>query len=114
MRAGVAFAAAMTAGLAIGTAQAASIPYSLGGTWICTFKNGDKATIVARAGRPGVQFQYNAGDITNLWVSNTADGGINSHGDGWAWTLTPKDGAAVMVWDSTAKGQTYTVPCAKK
>ena len=120
MRTAVAFAAVLAAGLAIGagTAYAVAVPYSLGGTWVCTFKNGDVARIIARPGQPGVQWQYNAGgqdgELGKQWVNNTSDGGIAAHGDGWAWTLTAKDGAAVLVWDSTAKGETYTVPCAKK
>jgi hypothetical protein len=114
------WAIATAAGLVVGVASAyaVAIPYSLGGTWVCTFKNGDVAKIIARAGQPGVQWQYNTGGkdgtLGRQWVNNTNDGGINAHGDGWAWTLTPKDGAAQLVWESTAKGETYTVPCAKK
>ncbi|HVY99247.1 MAG TPA: hypothetical protein VHA35_07100 [Dongiaceae bacterium] len=113
-------AATTAAGLVLGavSAYAVAIPYSLGGTWICTFKNGDTAKVMARPGQAGVQWQYNAGgqdgQLYKQWVSNTGDGGITAHGDGWAWTLTPKDGAAEMVWESKAKGETYTVPCAKK
>jgi hypothetical protein len=117
---GVVWAAATAVGIGLGAASAyaVAIPYSLGGTWVCTFKNGDAAKIIARPGQPGVQWQYNTGGkdgtLGRQWISNSNDGGITAHGDGWAWTLTPKDGAAVLIWDSTAKGETYTVPCAKK
>lgn len=121
MRKTTIWAAAAAAGLVVGAASAyaTAVPYSLGGTWICTFKNGDVAKIIARPGQPGVQWQYNAagkeeGQLGKQWVSNTSDGGINAHGDGWAWTLAPKEGAAVLVWESTSKGETYTVPCARK
>jgi len=104
--------------LGAGSAYAVAIPYNLGGTWVCTFKNGDVAKIIARPGQPGVQWQYNIGgkegELGKQWVSNTNDGGITAHGDGWAWTQTPKNGAAEMVWESKAKGETYTVPCTKK
>jgi hypothetical protein len=120
MRGKLVLAAATVAGVALGAtaAYAVAVPYSLRGTWVCTFKNGDTAKVIARPGQSGVQWQYNkggqAGELYKQWIGNTGDGGINAHGDGWAWTLTPKDGAAEMAWDSKSKGETYTVACAKQ
>ena len=94
-----------------GPVQAASVPYTLKGTWICTFPNGQTATIKARAGKSGVSYQRNDDSANNLWISNTNDGGITAHGDGWAWTLTPKDGAAELVVDAKAKGEIYKATC---
>ncbi|MDQ7246628.1 hypothetical protein [Dongia sedimenti] len=113
---GLAFGAAVLGVLVLGgeVAQAVAVPYSLNGTWVCTFPNGQTATIKARAGRQGVSYQRSGEDAHNLFISNTDDGGIGAHGDGWAWTLTPKDGAAVLVVDAKAKGETYKASCAAK
>jgi len=99
--------------LAAPAAEATAVPYSLKGTWLCTFPNGETTTIKARAGKQGVNYQRNGEDAHNLFIS-TNDGGITAHGDGWAWTLTPKDGAAVLVVDSLAKGEKYKAACASK
>jgi hypothetical protein len=113
---GFAFGAALLAVLVLGgqLAEATAVPYSLKGTWLCTFPNGETTTIKARAGRQGVNYQRNGEDAHNLFISNSNDGGITAHGDGWAWTLTPKDGAAVLVVDSLAKGETYKAVCISK
>jgi hypothetical protein len=95
-------------------AHAAAVPYTLKGTWVCTFQNGETATIKARAGKSGVTYQRNDGETSRLYIANTDDGGISAHGDGWAWTLTPKDGGAELVIDAKAKGEVYTAPCASK
>jgi hypothetical protein len=100
--------------LAAPAAEATAVPYALKGTWLCTFPNGETTTIKARAGKQGVNYQRNGEDAHNLFISNTNDGGITAHGDGWAWTLTPKDGAAVLVVDSLAKGEKYKAACASK
>ena len=97
-----------------GPAQGAAVPYTLKGTWVCTFANGETATIKARAGRQGVSYQRNDADTFNVYIANTNDGGISAHGDGWAWTLTPKDGGAELVVDAKAKGEVYTAPCVSK
>jgi hypothetical protein len=93
-------------------AEAAAVPYALKGTWVCTFKNGDTATVMARAGKSGVSYQRNDGETFKVFIANTNDGGISAHGDGWAWTLTPKDGAAELVVD--AKGEVYKAACVSK
>ncbi len=113
---GFAFGAALLAVLALGerSAEAAAVPYTLKGTWLCTFPNGETTTIKARAGKQGVSYQRNNDDAHNLYINNTNDGGISAHGDGWAWTLTPKDGAAVLVVDSLAKGEKFKATCASK
>jgi len=95
-------------------AEAAAVPYTLKGTWVCTFPNGETATIMARAGKSGVSYQRNDGETHRLYIANTNDGGISAHGDGWAWTLTPKGGAAELVVDAKAKGEVYTAPCVSK
>jgi hypothetical protein len=95
-------------------AEAAAVPYTLKGTWLCTFPNGETTTIKARAGKSGVSYQRNGDDAHNLFISNTNEGGISAHGDGWAWTLTPKDGAAVLVVESLAQGKTFKAACAAK
>jgi hypothetical protein len=95
-------------------AEAAAIPYSLKGTWVCSFPNGETATIKARAGKQGVSYQRNDEDAHNLWIDNSDDGGITAHGDGWAWTLTPKGGGAVLVVDAKAKGEIYKAACVSK
>jgi hypothetical protein len=113
---GIAFGAGVLGVLMLGgqAAQAASVPYTLKGTWLCTFPNGETTTIKARAGKQGVSYQRNDDAASNLWINNTDDGGISAHGDGWAWTLTPKDGGAVLVIDAKAKGEVYTAPCVSK
>jgi hypothetical protein len=100
--------------LGVGTAQAAAVPYSLKGTWVCTFANGETATIKARAGRQGVSYQRNDADTFNVYIANTNEGGISAHGDGWAWTLTPKADGALLVVDAKAKGEVYEAPCKAK
>ncbi len=100
--------------LGIGTAEAAAVPYTLKGTWVCTFANGETATIQARAGKSGVSYQRNDGEVFKVFIANTNDGGISAHGDGWAWTLTPKGGGAELVVDAKAKGEVYTAACAAK
>jgi hypothetical protein len=95
-------------------AEAAAVPYTLKGTWICTFPNGETTTIMARAGKSGVSYQRGDGETYRLYIANTNDGGISAHGDGWAWTLTPKDGAAELVVDAKAKGEVYKAACASK
>ena len=100
--------------LAAPAAEATAVPYTLKGTWLCTFPNGETTTIKARAGKQGVSYQRNAEGAHNLFISNSNNGGITAHGDGWAWTLTPKDGAAVLVVDSLAKGETYKAACVSK
>ena len=113
---GFAFGIALLGVLGLGSAgaQAAAVPYTLKGTWVCTFKNGETATVMARAGKSGVSYQRNDGETFRVFIANTADGGISAHGDGWAWTLTPKDGAAELVVDAKAKGEVYTAACASK
>jgi hypothetical protein len=110
------FGVAMLGVMALGSgmALATAVPYTLKGTWVCTFKNGETATIKARAGRQGVSYQRNDADTFNVYIANTNDGGISAHGDGWAWTLTPKDGGAELVVDAKAKGEVYTAPCVSK
>jgi len=102
--------------LALGSpaATAAAVPYTLKGTWICTFPNGETATIKARAGKQGVSYQRNDDASHNVYIANTNDGGISAHGEGWAWTLTPKEGAAELVVDAKAKGEVYTAACVSK
>ena len=95
-------------------ADAAAVPYTLKGTWVCTFPNGETTTIMARAGKSGVSYQRNDGETFRLYIANTNDGGISAHGDGWAWTLTPKGGAAELVVDAKAKGEVYKAPCVSK
>jgi hypothetical protein len=111
---GFAFATALLGVLALGgpAAEATAVPYALKGTWVCTFPNGETTTIKARAGKQGVSYQRTGEDAHNLFIGNTPDGGISAHGEGWAWTLTPKDGAAVLVIQ--AKGETYKAGCAAK
>jgi len=113
---GLACGVALLAVLGLGSwaAEAAAVPYSLKGTWVCTFKNGETATIMARAGKSGVSYQRGDGETFKVFIANTDDGGISAHGDGWAWTLTPKEGAAELVIDAKAKGEVYTAPCAAK
>ncbi|WP_395016021.1 hypothetical protein [Dongia sp.] len=100
--------------LGIGTAEAAAVPYTLKGTWLCTFPNGETATIMARAGKSGVSYQRNDGEVFKVFIANTNDGGISAHGDGWAWSLTPKGDGAELVVDAKAKGEVYTAACASK
>jgi hypothetical protein len=107
-------AAVLGALVLAGPVQAAAVPYTLKGTWTCTFPNGETTTIKARAGKSGVNYQRNDGDAHNLWISNTDEGGISAHGDGWAWTLTPKDGAAELVVDAKAKGEIYKAACTSR
>ena len=113
---GFGFAAAMLGLLVLGNAaaEAAAVPYTLKGTWICTFPNGETTTIKARAGRQGVSYQRGDGDTFNVYIANTNDGGITAHGDGWAWTLTPKEGAAELVVDAKAKGEIYKAACVSR
>jgi hypothetical protein len=113
---GFAFGGAVLGMLALAgsAAEAASVPYTLKGTWVCTFPNGQTTTIKARAGKSGVNYQRNGESAFNLWINNTNDGGITAHGDGWAWTLTPKDGAAELVVDAKAKGEIYKAACVSK
>jgi hypothetical protein len=113
---GFAFGAAAVGALVLGSAlaEAAAVPYTLKGTWICTFANGETATIMARAGKSGVSYQRNDGETFRVFIANTNDGGISAHGDGWAWVLTPKDGAAELVVDAKAKGETYKAACASR
>jgi len=105
--------AAVLALLATGAADAASVPYSLDGTWVCTFKDKTQSKIEARSGKPGVTYEYN-GNGGKLWINNTDDGGISAHADTWSWTLTPKAGAAELHFQNPAKNQDYTVPCVKQ
>lgn len=100
--------------LGSGSAEAAAVPYTLKGTWVCTFANGETATIMARAGKSGVSYQRNDGETFRVFIANTNDGGISAHGEGWAWTLTPKGDGAELVVDSKAKGEVYTAACASK
>ncbi|GAB2176249.1 hypothetical protein [Dongia sp. agr-C8] len=100
--------------LLIGRAEAAAVPYTLKGTWVCTFANGETATIMARAGKSGVSYQRNDGETFRVFIANTNDGGISAHGDGWAWTLTPKGDGAELVVDAKAKGEVYTATCASR
>lgn len=95
-------------------AHAAAVPYTLKGTWVCTFPNGETATIKARAGRQGVNYQRSNGDAFNVYIANTNEGGISAHGDGWAWTLTPSEDGAQLVIDAKAKGEVYKAACASK
>jgi len=113
---GFAFAIAALGMMTLGNqaAEAAAVPYTLKGTWVCTFPNGETATIMARAGKSGVSYQRNDGETFKVFIANTNDGGISAHGDGWAWTLTPKDGAGELVIDAKTKGEVYTAPCAAK
>jgi hypothetical protein len=113
---GFAFGAAVLGLLVLGgeAAEAAAVPYTLKGTWVCTFPNGETATVKARAGRQGVSYQRNDGDTFNVYIANTNDGGISAHGDGWAWTLTPKEGGAALVVDAKAKGEVYEAACVSK
>jgi hypothetical protein len=113
---GFAFGVAVLGVLVLGgaAANAAAVPYTLKGTWVCTFQNGETATIKARAGRQGVSYQRNDADTFNVYIANTNDGGISAHGDGWAWTLIPKDGGAELIVDAKAKGEVFTAPCASK
>ena len=95
-------------------AEAAAVPYTLKGTWVCTFPNGETTTIKARAGKSGVSYQRNEDAASNLWITNTNDGGITAQGEGWAWTLTPKEGGALLVVDAKAKGEVYKAGCVSK
>jgi hypothetical protein len=95
------------------SAQAGSIPYSLGGTWVCTFKDKTQSTIAGKAGKSGVTYDYN-GTGGKVWINNTDDGGISAHADTWSWTLTPKAGAAELHFQNPAKNQDFTVPCVKQ
>lgn len=99
--------------LSAGVAAAASVPYSLDGTWICTFKDKTQSKIAARSGKPGVSYEYD-GSAGKMWISNTDDGGISAHADTWSWTLTPKNGAAELHFLNPAKNQDFTAPCAKQ
>ena len=113
---GFAFGAAVLGLCALGSgiAGAAAVPYTLKGTWICTFQNGETATIKARAGKSGVSYQRNDGETFRVFIYNTHEGGISAQGDGWAWTLTPKGDGAELVIDAKAKGEVYTAPCASR
>jgi hypothetical protein len=106
----------MAGGVIVGAASmamAANVPQSLGGTWTCNYDTGDKSTITAVAGETSIKYQYNSGRIYEDEVEASADGGIQSSGNGWAWTMTPSDSGAQFVFTSTKKNKTLTALCTR-